>query len=89
MLYFILIRPIQEVLRVERELLQLEKEELDRQRGSLMIRENLARRELEHGDKMLFSGQNGFNPTSPYQAYQVETEYRKSMPDLQAMMVSL
>ncbi|KAL9873045.1 uncharacterized protein ACN427_014039 isoform 2-T9 [Glossina fuscipes fuscipes] len=49
------IREQEEVLRVERELLQLEQEELKRQRENLMLRENIARRELQHGAKMLMS----------------------------------
>ncbi|XP_075145625.1 smallish isoform X3 [Haematobia irritans] len=49
------IREQEEVLRVERELLQLEQEELKRQRENLMLRENMARRELQHGAKMLMS----------------------------------
>lgn len=76
---------------MERELLQLEREELNRQRSNLMQRKNLSRHELDHGDKMLMSGQTYVNPLNSYhhQAYQVETEYRKSMPDLQTMIVSL
>lgn len=42
-------------MRVERELLQLEQEELKRQRENLLLRENLARKELDHGTKMLMS----------------------------------
>lgn len=49
------IREQEEVLRVERELLQLEQEELKRQRENLMLREDMARRELQHGAKMLMS----------------------------------
>lgn len=49
------IREQEEVLRVERELLQLEQEELKRQRNNLLQRENLARRELDNGAKMLMS----------------------------------
>ncbi|XP_055701163.1 LIM domain only protein 7 isoform X2 [Phlebotomus papatasi] len=49
------IREQEEVLRVERELLQLEQEELKRQRENLLLRENLARKELDHGTKMLMS----------------------------------
>lgn len=49
------IREQEEVLRVERELLQLEQEELKRQRENLILRENMARRELQHGAKMLMS----------------------------------
>ncbi|XP_037942099.1 uncharacterized protein LOC119675009 isoform X2 [Teleopsis dalmanni] len=131
------IREQEEVLRVERELLQLEQEELKRQRENLVLRENMARRELQHGAKMLLSANrhslqdlngvglsisvptNGsaFQPTIiPHtlnqqqqqqlqatqltqqqqqqqqiyanvpnlqqQYYQVETDYRKSMSDL-------
>ncbi|XP_062123094.1 uncharacterized protein LOC133836549 isoform X1 [Drosophila sulfurigaster albostrigata] len=49
------IREQGEVLRVERELLQFSQEELKRQRENLLLRENLARRELQHGAKMLMS----------------------------------
>lgn len=52
------IREQEEVLKVERELLQLEQEELKRQRENLIHRENLARRELDHGAKMLRSASN-------------------------------
>lgn len=40
---------------MERELLQIEQEELKRQRTNLLLRENFARQELEHGSKMLMS----------------------------------
>lgn len=40
---------------MERELLQLEQEELKRQRTNLLLRENYARKELDHGSKMLLS----------------------------------
>ncbi|XP_030376451.1 dual specificity protein kinase splA isoform X2 [Scaptodrosophila lebanonensis] len=49
------IREQGEVLRVERELLHFSQEELKRQRENLLLRENLARRELQHGAKMLMS----------------------------------
>ncbi|KAM8706004.1 hypothetical protein ACLKA7_010322 [Drosophila subpalustris] len=49
------IREQGEVLRVERELLQFSQEELKRQRENLLLRENLARRELQQGAKMLMS----------------------------------
>lgn len=52
------IREQEEVLKVERELLQLEQEELKRQRENLIHRENMARRELDHGAKMLRSASN-------------------------------
>ncbi|KAH8288350.1 hypothetical protein KR054_001361 [Drosophila jambulina] len=49
------IREQGEVLRVERELLHFSQEELKRHRENLLLRENLARRELQHGAKMLMS----------------------------------
>ncbi|XP_055902435.1 uncharacterized protein LOC129938734 isoform X5 [Eupeodes corollae] len=49
------IREQEEVLRVERELLQVEQDELKRQRDNLILRENIARRELQHGAKILMS----------------------------------
>ncbi|XP_026850815.1 formin-J isoform X1 [Drosophila persimilis] len=49
------IREQGEVLRVERELLHFSQEELKRQRENLLLRENIARRELQHGAKMLMS----------------------------------
>ncbi|XP_043862192.1 uncharacterized protein LOC120454631 isoform X2 [Drosophila santomea] len=48
------IREQGEMLRVERELLHFS-EELKRQRENLVLRENIARRELHHGAKMLMS----------------------------------
>ncbi|CAH1729872.1 unnamed protein product [Chironomus riparius] len=50
----------QEVLRVEQLLLQIEQQELKRQRENLIMRKNLARRELDEGVKMLIAT----NPTS-------------------------
>ncbi|XP_014767156.2 uncharacterized protein LOC6501675 isoform X1 [Drosophila ananassae] len=116
------IREQGEVLRVERELLHFSKEELKRQRENLLLRENLARRELQHGAKMLMSNNrrslqdlhhglgigNGMlsafqppqihqQPLHPQQIYanvpqqqqaalyayhQMDTDYRKSMSDL-------
>ncbi|KQS38412.1 uncharacterized protein Dere_GG12563, isoform E [Drosophila erecta] len=49
------IREQGEMLRVERELLHFSQEELKRQRENLVLRENIARRELQHGAKMLMS----------------------------------
>lgn len=43
----------EEVLRVERELLQLEEKELKRQHEQLLLRENMARKELENRPKVL------------------------------------
>ncbi|XP_044250679.2 E3 ubiquitin-protein ligase lubel isoform X1 [Drosophila takahashii] len=121
------IREQGEVLRVERELLHFSQEELKRQRENLLLRENLARRELQHGAKMLMSNNrrslqdlhhglgigNGMlsafqppqhiqapmPPPHPQQIYanvpqqqqqqaamyayhQMDTDYRKSMSDL-------
>ncbi|KAH8340853.1 hypothetical protein KR059_008173 [Drosophila kikkawai] len=128
------IREQGEVLRVERELLHFSQEELKRQRENLLLRENLARRELQHGAKMLMSNnrrslqdlhhglgigngmlsafqpppppqhhQQPIHPTHPQQIYanvpqqqqqqqqqkaalyayhQMDTDYRKSMSDL-------
>lgn len=53
---------LQEVLRVEQLLLQIEQQELKRQRENLIMRKNLARRELDEGVKMLMT--NNFPPTS-------------------------
>lgn len=98
------IREQEEVLRVERELLQLEQEELKRQRENLMLRENMARKELDHGAKMLMSAnrhslQDINSPAHHYvnvpnhhhhhqnqqAVYQMHTDYRQSMPNLQEM----
>ncbi|XP_044312975.1 uncharacterized protein LOC108043908 isoform X2 [Drosophila rhopaloa] len=120
------IREQGEVLRVERELLHFSQEELKRQRENLLLRENLARRELQHGAKMLMTNNrrslqdlhhglgigNGMlsafqppqlhqppmPPPHPQQIYanvpqqqqqaplyayhQMDTDYRKSMSDL-------
>jgi len=60
-LFFFFPRPpftkitFQEVLRVERELLQIEQQELKRQRENLILRKSLARRELDEGVKMLMN----------------------------------
>jgi F-box protein 20 len=51
--------PSQEVLRVEQLLLQIEQQELKRQRENLIMRKNLARREFDEGVKMLMT-----NPAS-------------------------
>lgn len=42
-------------MRVERELLQLEQEELKRQRENLIMRKNMARKELDEGVKMMMN----------------------------------
>lgn len=93
------IKEQEDLLRFERDLLQLEQEELKRQRENLLHRENLARKELDHGNKIMMSGNrrslNDINDSNnhyanvpnPYQIYQVQTDYRKSMSDLQAFQV--
>lgn len=55
-----LTRKLQEVLRVEQLLLQIEQQELKRQRENLIMRKNIARRELDEGVKMLMTN----NPAS-------------------------
>lgn len=52
---FCLTQKLQEVLRVEQLLLQIEQQELKRQRENLIMRKNLARRELDEGVKMLMT----------------------------------
>ena len=54
----------QEVLRVEQLLLQIEQQELKRQRENLIMRKNLARRELDEGVKMLTSHMTNNNQIS-------------------------
>lgn len=51
----------QEVLRVEQLLLQIEQQELKRQRDKLMLHKNIARRELDEGVKMLMTNNNNNN----------------------------
>jgi hypothetical protein len=53
------------VLRVEQLLLQIEQQELKRQRENLILRKNLARRELDEGVKMLMT--NNFTNSSSLQ----------------------
>ena len=52
---FCLTQNLQEVLRVEQLLLQIEQQELKRQRENLIMRKNLARRELDEGVKLLMT----------------------------------
>lgn len=49
---------------MERELLQIEQQELKRQRENLIMRKNLARRELDEGVKMLMTNTNPTNRLS-------------------------
>lgn len=53
--FFVWRKNLQEVLRVEQLLLQIEQQELKRQRENLIMRKNLARRELDEGVKMLMT----------------------------------
>lgn len=55
---FLVCNNSQEVLRVEQLLLQIEQQELKRQRENLILRKNLARRELDEGVKMLMTNNN-------------------------------
>jgi hypothetical protein len=55
---FLVCNNSQEVLRVEQLLLQIEQQELKRQRENLIMRKNLARRELDEGVKMLMTNNN-------------------------------
>lgn len=81
----------QEVLKVERELLQLEQEELKRQRGNMALRQGCDPSHIENNDHRhqdMNSSVNLYaNVPNRYEFYQVETNYRKSMPNLQAMMM--
>lgn len=79
----------EEVLKVERELLQLEQEEMKRQREN-----NALRKSYEDLDDATLRGsmQDVNNPanlyanmSNRYDFYQVQTNYRKSMPNLQSM----
>jgi len=76
------------VLRVERELLQLEQEELKRQRNNLAYREQkqlrLAEQLQEQWKSLQDVAQNTIKSTQQYKQYQTPTmNYRSSMPNLQ------
>lgn len=75
---------------MKRELLQLEKKEPNQQCYNLIPSEKFPRHELFHEDEMLILSADCANPLNMYhhQAHQVQTEYRKSMPDLQTTVVS-
>lgn len=81
----------EEVLKVERELLQLEQEELKRQRSNVALRKSYEQldehSEMHHGSTQDINGTNNLYANMPhrYDFYQVQTNYRKSMPNLQAM----
>jgi len=76
------------VLRVERELLQLEQEELKRQRNNLAYREQkqlrLAEQLQEQWKSLQDVAQNTIKSTQQYKQYHTPTmNYRSSMPNLQ------
>ncbi|XP_020293925.1 uncharacterized protein LOC109859782 isoform X1 [Pseudomyrmex gracilis] len=80
--------PSGEVLRVERELLQLEQEELKRQRNNLAYREQKQQRLVEQLQEQWKSlqdvAQNSIKNTQQYKYYVPATvNYRSSMPNLQ------
>lgn len=79
----------EEVLKVERELLQLEQEEFKRQRQNIALRksyEQLDEDNLRGSQQDVNSSANLYaNMPNRYDFYQVQTNYRKSMPNLQAM----
>ncbi|XP_071566491.1 uncharacterized protein Smash isoform X3 [Temnothorax nylanderi] len=80
--------PSGEVLRVERELLQLEQEELKRQRNNLAYREQkqlrLAEQLQEHWKSLQDVAQNSVKNTQQYKYHTPPAvNYRSSMPNLQ------
>ncbi|XP_018338683.1 PREDICTED: stress response protein NST1 isoform X4 [Trachymyrmex septentrionalis] len=79
--------PSGEVLRVERELLQLEQEELKRQRNNLAYREQkqlrLAEQLQEQWKSLQDVAQNSIKSTQQYKYHTPAVNYRSSMPNLQ------
>ncbi|XP_011707869.1 PREDICTED: uncharacterized protein LOC105462738 isoform X2 [Wasmannia auropunctata] len=79
--------PSGEVLRVERELLQLEQEELKRQRNNLAYREQkqlrLAEQLQEQWKSLQDVAQNSIKNTPQYKYHTPAVNYRSSMPNLQ------
>lgn len=79
--------PSGEVLRVERELLQLEQEELKRQRNNLAYREQkqlrLAEQLQEQWQSLQDVAQNSVKNTQQYKYHAPTVNYRSSMPNLQ------
>ncbi|XP_077261353.1 smallish isoform X1 [Temnothorax americanus] len=79
--------PSGEVLRVERELLQLEQEELKRQRNNLAYREQkqlrLAEQLQEQWKSLQDVAQNSVKNTQQYKYHTPAVNYRSSMPNLQ------
>ncbi|KAL6254454.1 hypothetical protein P5V15_014502 [Pogonomyrmex californicus] len=79
--------PSGEVLRVERELLQLEQEELKRQRSNLAYREQkqlrLAEQLQEQWKSLQDVAQNSIKNTQQYKYHAPTVNYRSSMPNLQ------
>ncbi|KAL6438871.1 hypothetical protein ACFW04_003740 [Cataglyphis niger] len=79
--------PSGEVLRVERELLQLEQEELKRQRNNLAYHEQkqlrLAEQLQEQWKSLQDVAQNSIKNTQQYKYHTPTMNYRSSMPNLQ------
>ncbi|XP_012541813.2 serine-rich adhesin for platelets [Monomorium pharaonis] len=79
--------PSGEVLRVERELLQLEQEELKRQRNNLAYREQkqlrLAEQLQEQWKSLQDVAQNSIKNVQQYKYHTPAMNYRSSMPNLQ------
>lgn len=75
------------MLRVERELLQLEQEELKRQRNNLAYREQkqlrLAEQLQEQWQSLQDVAQNSVKNTQQYKYHTPTVNYRSSMPNLQ------
>lgn len=79
-----------QILRVKHELLQLEREEMERQRENMIFRESQARSQprngLKNGPKR-HSLEDISHPMAHQQMYQQmyqpDSDYRKSMPELQ------
>ncbi|KAF5300388.1 hypothetical protein FQR65_LT01009 [Abscondita terminalis] len=69
-----------EVLKVEHELLQLEKEELERRRENIVFRENRTKSYLQNNRH---SYENICDSTNIFTQYPENVNYRKSMPNLQ------
>lgn len=77
---------VQEVLRVERELLQLEQEELKRQRNNLAYREQKQLKlaeQLQEQWKSLQDVAHGSSNIAQQYKHQPAVNYRSSMPNLQ------
>lgn len=60
---------------------------MKRQRNNLLIRENLARQEINHPVYDQTTNDNKHS-NNIYDAYTIQTKFRQSMPDLQNFQVS-